>query len=260
LKNSDQQDETTAESPIAIYLRADDFGASPGSNEAIIDAIDCRTIRNVGVMAPGPHLEHCFDALVERQGEACIGMHATLNSEWSNVRWGPVSPAEQVASLVDPDGFFWKQTSQTHERAQLEHITIELEAQLDALRRKGLEPRYIDTHMMFQWIPGVAEIVADLAKREGLVSGVAPSQAYVSLGDGHDWSQDSLAELLEGVRQNAQTGDIWVTHPAHQEAVTEQFGIKVAERRAREARLLIDPQFLKSTQKLGIRLKRFDEA
>jgi predicted glycoside hydrolase/deacetylase ChbG (UPF0249 family) len=37
-----------------VYLQTDDFGASPGTNEVIIDAIDCQIILNVGVMAPGP--------------------------------------------------------------------------------------------------------------------------------------------------------------------------------------------------------------
>ena len=252
--------DTLSKSPARkVFLRADDFGASPGSNEAIIDAIDCRSILNVGVMAVGSSLDHCLDALIERQDEICIGMHATINSEWTTTRWGPVAPVDTVSSLVAGDDAFLKNPKESNERIRLSEMQIELEAQLAFLRKKGLELSYLDTHMGFQWIEGVDEWLADFAARESLIYTELPKWSKIRFKNTPDLRRLQTSALIEKVAAVAGDNSIWISHPAYPEPVTRSFGQAVSDRRGREAKILIDPDFQESLQNFQLLLARFDD-
>ena len=85
--------------------------------------------------------------------DICFGIHATINAEWDNVRWGPVLPIEEVPSLVDRDGNFFQTTQALHENnPRLEEVMAELKAQLDKARELGFDIKYADMHMGFGWV------------------------------------------------------------------------------------------------------------
>ncbi|MCX6971783.1 MAG: ChbG/HpnK family deacetylase [Verrucomicrobia bacterium] len=155
--------------PTPVVMRADDFGASPGTNDAILECLDAGFIRNVGVMAPAPFLAHRLEELAARQDGFCLGLHTTMNSEWASLRWGPVLPAGAVPSLVEPDGTFYRTTALLNERGIAAEMIREVEEQLAKLNALGLQPRYLDTHMGFSWMDGIADALAGLCHREGLI-------------------------------------------------------------------------------------------
>jgi predicted glycoside hydrolase/deacetylase ChbG (UPF0249 family) len=207
-----------------LITRADDFGASPGTNDAIFECLDAGFVRNVGVMVPGPFFRHRLEELVERQDGFCLGLHATLNSEWANLRWGPVLPTSSVSSLVEPDGTFHRSVMTLHDCGVAAEMIREVEAQLSQARDLGLRPRYLDTHMGFSWISGVAGALAALCEREGLIFANGPSFADLNLSLGDQPTPDQIRDAIRNLtKSHAGSHPVWVFHPAKRDAFSERF-------------------------------------
>lgn len=155
--------------PLRLLVRADDAASARAANEAIFETVTRGIVRNVSVMAAGPELEHAATLLKDLPGVA-FGLHCTLNAEWPARRWRPLLAPADIPSLVDADGAFTDHPNRLAERGfVLAEIEAELSAQLARLRSAGFRPVYLDTHMGFQWLDGVAALLAALAAREGLV-------------------------------------------------------------------------------------------
>ena len=86
--------------------------------------------------------------MLKRHPEVSVGIHLTLNSEWRNYRWGPVSGRGAVPTLVDADGYFFPSSEALHQHhADLREVETELRAQIDRALRSGLKIDYVDYHM-----------------------------------------------------------------------------------------------------------------
>jgi predicted glycoside hydrolase/deacetylase ChbG (UPF0249 family) len=236
--------------PTQVLIQADDFGASPGTNEAILDCLDAGFVRNVGVMAPLLSLPHRFGELLERQTTFCPGLHATLTSEWAALRWGPLLPWTRVPSLIEPDGTFYRTTQTLHQRGVVAEMLEEIRSQLDHLRRLGLRVRYLDTHMCFAWIPGVADALTALCQTEGLIFVKEPAFSSLAMPapSAVGWTPDQLRAALAGfAAAHPAARPVWIFHPAKHDAVSAKFysdlgkpTSAVAEDRQREYAFLSD--------------------
>ncbi|MDF3128632.1 ChbG/HpnK family deacetylase [Kiritimatiellaeota bacterium B1221] len=205
-----------------LITRADDFGVTPGTNDAILDCIKAGWIQNVGVMAPGPFLNHRLDAFLELQDEICLGVHGTLTSEWDLLRWGSIGKAAEGSSLLRPeDGTFYPDTQSLSTYGKTEEIIQELRAQIHHLRDLGLRPSYWDSHMNFTWIEGLSEQIAALCREEGLFYTHTDAHGRFLLPlsqenspSKQDW-ETATANYLE-----TQSGKIpvWICHPAYRES------------------------------------------
>lgn len=229
-----------------LLTRADDYGVSPGTNDAILAGIEKGLLKNVGVMAPGPWLEYRLADLRALQRRVCIGLHATLNSEWSLLRWGPVVGAQAVPGLVRTDGSFHEAVDRTHLYSSPEESIIELRCQLRLLRNLGLEPVYLDCHMVFNWHPDWDRAIGDFAMEEGLIYHANGLLTPLRLKfDERAYPQtEAVIELME--TEGLGTA-MWVFHPAARDAVSEKFfkdpnapHITTALERDREYRFLTD--------------------
>jgi hypothetical protein len=224
---------------LHLIVRADDAGGSRAANEGILLAATQGIVRNVSVMACGRALDHCVQLLAPLVGQICFGLHATINSEWSTFRWGPVLPPNRVPSLVREDGSFHVSPMALSERGfSSNEILAEVAAQLARLRAAGLPPEYLDTHMGFDWIEGVHERLAQFALAEGLVF---DTRARLPMLPG----RGSLLERLSG---SIGGPFLLVTHPAILTEETLSFfegddepGLVAREREA-ELRELCSPQ------------------
>ena len=98
---------------IRLIVRADDFGFSHASNMALERLIKSGLPVSVSIIMPGPWYQETVE-LLKRHPAVSVGIHLTLNSEWKNYRWGPVSGRSAVPTLVDSTGFFFPSSAALH--------------------------------------------------------------------------------------------------------------------------------------------------
>lgn len=75
------------------------------------------------------------------------GVHLTLTSEWKKYRWPPLSHAENVPGLINPEGKFWHEVPNVVMHASAKEVELEIKAQIDKMIALGHQPSHIDTHM-----------------------------------------------------------------------------------------------------------------
>lgn len=167
--------QTTARAPAAareptyLIIRSDDGGMSHSVNMALERLIATGLPVSVSVMFATPWYQETVDIL-RRNPNVSVGVHLTLNSEWKNLRWGPVLGREAVPTLVDSVGFFFPTSEAVHNNhPDLGQVEKELRAQIDRARRSGLKIDYLDYHMgTVTKYPEFREIAERLAKEYGL--------------------------------------------------------------------------------------------
>lgn len=156
---------------IHLLIRGDDAGLYPGVTDAVLAAAEAGLLRNTSIMVPAPAFADAAARLRQVPG-LCLGLHATINSEWVTPRWGPVLPTAQVPSLVDAAGWFYPLPHQTSAAGvKLDEVMAEVQAQLARARAAGLPIAYLDTHCCFEWFEHFAmgARLREFARAEGLV-------------------------------------------------------------------------------------------
>lgn len=158
-----------AAEPTYLIIRSDDGGMSHSVNTALERLIATGLPVSVSVMFATPWYQETVDIL-KRHPDVAVGVHLTLNSEWKNLRWGPVLGREAVPTLVDSVGFFFPTSAALHDNhPDLGQVERELRAQIDRARRSGLRIDYVDYHMgTVTKYPELREIAERLAKEYGL--------------------------------------------------------------------------------------------
>lgn len=223
-----------------VVFRCDDFGSGHAANRGILAAVSAGIARNVSVMANGPALADGAKAL-SQVPNIDIGVHVCLNSEWDEVKWGPVLPPEEVPSLVGADGWLTPSPNVLHAMGfELEDIEKEVRAQILKIREVGLVPNYLDEHMGVGWLPGVGDLLARIAEEEGLV-----------YGPKLDWWSGTEAPVGPGPFIN-------VTHPCEDDAELDNwrhedipFG-QVRRERAADLEFLVNPERSSELQRFGL--------
>ncbi|MFC2083634.1 ChbG/HpnK family deacetylase [Bacteroidota bacterium] len=130
-----------------LLIRCDDIGMSHAVNEAALELLDTGLPFSSSVMFVCPWYQEAVDILKDRTNVS-IGIHLTLNSEWKNFRWGPVTGKDAVPSLVDEHGYFFPSRAKLYENnPELDDIETELRAQIERALKSGIKIDYIDYHM-----------------------------------------------------------------------------------------------------------------
>jgi chitin disaccharide deacetylase len=129
-----------------LIIHADDLGLSHSENIASIEAMEKGMVNSASLMVPCPGFEEIAD-YCRKNSDADIGIHLTLAGEWSNYRWKPVLPANEVATIVDPEGYLHQTKEQLIEHGDVDEIEKELHAQMQKAFISGLKPTHIDSHM-----------------------------------------------------------------------------------------------------------------
>lgn len=136
-----------ADDKIRLVVRCDDFGFSHASNMALEKLLDDGTITAAGVIVNTGWLDETV-AILKKHPEVSVGVHVCLNSEWVPYKWGPVSPAKEVPSLVDEWGhFFGTRKDLLDHKPDMDEVEREIRAQVDLAIKKGLKISYMDHHM-----------------------------------------------------------------------------------------------------------------
>jgi len=152
-----------------LLIRCDDIGMCHAVNMAAKQVLDEGFPVSMSVMFACPWYQEAVD-LLKQYKNVSIGVHLTLNAEWKNYRWGPVSGRSEVPSLVDSLGFFFpsRATFFAHKPTLLD-VEKELRSQLERAVHSGLQIDYLDHHMGTAVDrPELRALLENLAKEYGL--------------------------------------------------------------------------------------------
>lgn len=132
---------------ISILIRCDDIGMCHAVNVAAKKVLDTGIPVSMSVMVPCPWFAEAAE-LLKQYSNVSVGIHLTLNSEWKQYRWGPVSGPTVVPTLVDSLGYFFPSRNKLFENnPKLMEIETELRAQIKKALQAGLKIDYLDYHM-----------------------------------------------------------------------------------------------------------------
>jgi chitin disaccharide deacetylase len=149
-----------------LVLNADDFGYTRGINEGIIRAHRDGILTSATLMANGT----AFDDAVERaraNPTLGVGCHLVLTGGFA------VAPRREIPSLVDSEGRLPKSLAGFVARVssgnlRAEDIRQELRAQIEKIRRAGIQPSHLDTHKHTHAHPRVMAALAQVGREFGI--------------------------------------------------------------------------------------------
>ena len=145
-----------------LILNADDFGLTPGVNRAIGELNAAGVLTSATLMANGPAFD---DAVSVAQAHPTLGVgcHIVLTDGI------PVSPPEQIPSLLGPDRRSFRPSLANFVQALLlgkiksNEIELEALAQIHKLQQAGLKITHLDTHKHTHIFPIVAKRLLAIA-------------------------------------------------------------------------------------------------
>jgi predicted glycoside hydrolase/deacetylase ChbG (UPF0249 family) len=261
----------SAPTEIRLVVKGDDMGAGHGVNTATIDAYKRGILTTTNVIVPGPWFPEAARLLRENPG-LDVGVHLALTSEWTNVKWRPLTAAP---SIVDADGYFYPMvqprpgmppgTSIKETAWKIEDIERELRAQLDAAKRHLPQATYTWYHMGFTSLaPEVRDLAARLTKEYGLVQPMDLGIQFVGrVYDGQDSGAvkaDKLAAKLETLGPG-----LWlhIDHAATNDPEIQAFGHPgyeyVAADRSANLEAWTSPKVREVIARRGIKLTNYRE-
>jgi chitin disaccharide deacetylase len=129
-----------------LIIHADDLAVAHSVDDASFTALESGAVTSASVMVPCPWLTEVAD-WAHSHPDADLGLHLTLTSEWKTYRWGPVAPRDQVATLLDPNGYFWSEVAPVTKHATAEEVEREIRAQVERAMQMGIHPTHLDLHM-----------------------------------------------------------------------------------------------------------------
>jgi chitin disaccharide deacetylase len=129
-----------------LIIHADDLGMNHSVNRATFEALEKGWITSASILVPCPWFPEVA-RWAKQHTNADLGIHLALTSEWTDLRWGPVSPKDQVPSLLDRQGYFPLDTPEVARNAKIAEVKTELRVQIERARSMGIPLTHFDMHM-----------------------------------------------------------------------------------------------------------------
>lgn len=129
-----------------LIIHADDLGMNHSVNHATLEALENGWITSTSILVPCPWFPEVA-RWAKLHPDADLGIHLALTSEWTDIRWGPVSGASKVPSLVAADGYFPLDTPDVDAHAKMPDVELELRNQIDRAKSAGIPITHLDMHM-----------------------------------------------------------------------------------------------------------------
>jgi len=186
-----------------VIFHADDIGMCQGSLSAYDDLLTFGLLSSAATMVPCPWFPAVgmFYRNHPNKEKLDIGVHLTLNSEWENFRWGPISTRDQASGLMDEDGYFYNNADDVHAHADIGAVKQELKAQIERALEEGIDITHIDTHMFSVFQPKLLPTYLELGWQYQVPAFIVRWSADQLMALGHDAEE---AELLANIIQQAE--------------------------------------------------------
>lgn len=133
-----------------LIINGDDLGRTAYSNEGVLRAFTNGILTSSSLMTPALAHDAAYKLIKERPEIADVGVHMVLARDDANGNlYSPILPREQVASLVNPEGFFKTDMMEMLKTADKNEIENELRAQIQAAYDNGVDVTHLDCHKGF---------------------------------------------------------------------------------------------------------------
>jgi predicted glycoside hydrolase/deacetylase ChbG (UPF0249 family) len=253
-----------SDNTVQLLVRADDIGSFHVANVGCIESYQNGIARSVELMPVCAWFPEAVQLLNENPGYD-VGIHLTLTSEWSNVKWRPLT---HCPSLVDENGYFlpmvWKNpnfpegSSISESDWNLEEMEQELRAQIELSLKYVPHISHLSNHMGFTMLdPKITELVNRLAKEYNLEVNTEELQRFTG------WDRDApmeqrIEEFCENLEKLTPGKYLFVEHPAvasHEMKTVGHVGYEnVAEDREWVTRVFISEKVKKIIHEKRIQL------
>jgi predicted glycoside hydrolase/deacetylase ChbG (UPF0249 family) len=250
-----------------ILVRIDDIGMNHTVNTAMGELVRTGMPFSASVMVPCPWFPEAVKILNDNP-QVSVGIHLTLNSEWTDYRWGPVLGATTVPSLVDENGYFFHTAAELFEHGMdIGEVESELRAQIEQALRSGLDVDYLDYHMLTAIsTPELRSVVEKLAEEFGVGLSQYFGEPSVSLWDVEpDKKLVTLLDAVERTRPGESTlvvmhlGEETPEMKALVDANNPLDPHRVALHRAEELAAITSPAFFRAAEARGIRFVTYED-
>lgn len=172
-----------------LIIHADDMGLAHSVNTATIKAFDNKGITSGSIMVPCPWAPE-IEAYVRDHPGMDVGIHLTMTAEWDLYKWGGITPADLIPSLLDKNNYFYPSVEALGKAAKGADADKELRAQIDRAIASGVKPTHLDTHMgSVLASPELVKVYLNLSEVYHLP--VLFPRAYLS------WLPPDVAKVLE---------------------------------------------------------------
>ncbi len=188
-----------------LIINADDFGMCHAIDQGVMQSIRAGVVKSCSLMVPCPWALHAMHLLADNP-DIPFGVHLTAVSEAVYYRWGPLTPAEKVPSLVDEAGYFYSEERIEEFLAQvtLSELELEFRTQIEAVFAANLSPTHVDSHCgIHSRRADIFDMATGLAREYGLTMRVSEKTFIDKLQQQGYATQDH--EILDSYR--LETGD-----------------------------------------------------
>jgi hypothetical protein len=253
---------------IRLIVRGDDFGMTQGSLLAFEKAFIEGVLTCGSLLVQPPWFEAAAE-LARKNPRWCIGVHLSIVGEWRGYNWRPVLPWDRVSSLVDGDGFLFKDPRELFKHnPKIEEIDAELRAQINLAKKKGVDVQYIDTHYMgMDDYPGLKGVIQKIGHDYKLP--ISFQMGEKRLGGVYRVPvEKKKAEAIEMLKKLQPGLWLWVCHigidsPEQDalihSAIEDIFVDGVGRHRAAELAVLTSPEVKSTILREGIKLTNYRE-
>jgi predicted glycoside hydrolase/deacetylase ChbG (UPF0249 family) len=128
-----------------LIINADDYGMSLSTNKGVENVLKNGVATGATIMMPCPWslaaVMHCKSLNLTN-----IGIHVTLNAEYSRYKWKGLTTVEGN-SLLGADGYLYNNIFETGSKGKIEDIKREIHAQIKAALDYGIDLSHFDSHM-----------------------------------------------------------------------------------------------------------------
>lgn len=155
---------------LTLIVNADDFGVSPGVNEAIVAAFKNGVLNSTSIIINAAHADAAVRLAAENP-DLNVGVHLNLTRQ-QNQR--PLANPVDIPLLVDRDGLLRHgfvgllRESLLRPRALGVQVEREMRAQIEKVLSSGIKPTHLDSHRHVHAIPVLFRAVKKLADEYGI--------------------------------------------------------------------------------------------